>query len=81
LPVFDVQNTSFPGTLRVVLALEKSILASFRTPAGRVLSAARNFFELIGQLIELLTSREADGSSILAERLNALEFPGPLFRR
>jgi hypothetical protein len=27
-------------------------------------------------LIELLTSREADGSSILAERLNALEFPG-----
>jgi hypothetical protein len=30
-------------------------------------------------LIELLTGREADGSSILAERLNALEFPGYYF--
>jgi hypothetical protein len=66
--------------LRVVLALEKSILASFRGQApdpswAGPLSGAQ-FFELIGQLIELLTSREADGSSILAERLNALEFPG-----
>jgi hypothetical protein len=42
--------------------------------AGRLSGA--QFFELIGQLIELLTSREADGSSILAERLNSFGFPG-----
>jgi hypothetical protein len=79
LPVLGVQTAGFPG-VRLVLALEKTILASLQGQApdpswAGPLSGAQ-FLELIGQLIELLTSREADGSSILAERLNALEFPG-----
>ena len=60
--------------------MEKNIWASFHGQApdpswAGPLSGAQ-FFELIGQLIELLTSREADGGSILAERLNSFGFPG-----
>ena len=75
-----MQNAGFLGNQRVALALEKSIWASFHGQApdpgwaGRLSGA--QFFELIGQLVELLTTREPDGSSILAERLNAMGFPG-----
>jgi hypothetical protein len=80
LPVLGAQNARFLGNQRVALALEKNIWASFQGQApdpswAGPLSSAQ-FFELIGQLIQLLTSREADGGSILADRLNSLGFPG-----
>ena len=80
LPVLGMQNADFLGNQRVALALEKSIWASLHGQAPDPswvgpLSGAQ-FFELIGQLVELLTTREPDGGSILAERLNAMGFPG-----
>jgi hypothetical protein len=80
LPVLGMQSAAFLGNQRVALALEKSIWASFHGQApdpswAGPLSGAQ-FFELIGQLVELLTTREPDGGSILAERLNAMGFPG-----
>jgi hypothetical protein len=80
LPVLGTKNADVPGNQRVALSLEKNIWASFHGQApdpswAGPLSGAQ-FCDLIGQLIELLTSREADGGSIVAERLNALGFPG-----
>jgi TniQ len=80
LPVLGTQNARFLGNQRVALALEKNIWASFQGQApdpswAGPLSGAE-FFELIRQLIELLSSRETDGGSILAERLNSFGFPG-----
>ena len=78
--MLGTQNARFLGNLRVALALEKNIWASFHgqapDPSWAGPMSGAQFFELIGQLIELLTSREADGGSILAERLNSLGFPG-----
>jgi hypothetical protein len=63
-PALGTQNSGFLCNQRLALALEKSIWASFHGQApdsswAGTLSGAQ-FLELIGQLIELLTSREAE---------------------